>query len=360
MALYTNHIQGETLDRLDLTKEMEENGRTYLDLDQSSSVSSKRERPNVFIAVTFTLELLILSAVIVLEYYIRWTDIFPMRKQNFSCVDPQISQSSSSDFLSEFAFRAHVPIEAIYALSICVPPFVISIGEIGVWAFSSDPQKVVRALCKQCQIPQVIRRLVRFIGVFLFGAFTLLIFVDVTKFMTGILRPNFLEVCQVNLTACALQNLSGDEELCSTTDYWALRDARLSFPSMHSALTSYSAVFTAFILLFVDLFMFVFVDLLMLLFVDLFIQRYGNFQRSIYEMAAAREHEKSHTQLFGPGQYLHIPRAHLRSRPPSLISDSKHRMRSGQPDERAKQKHRTLQKLELLRFSYVKEQGRQL
>lgn len=71
MALYTNHIQGETLDRLDLTKEMEENGRTYLDLDQSSSVSSKRERPNVFIAVTFTLELLILSAVIVLEYYIR-------------------------------------------------------------------------------------------------------------------------------------------------------------------------------------------------------------------------------------------------------------------------------------------------
>ncbi|XP_064605765.1 phospholipid phosphatase-related protein type 5-like, partial [Liolophura sinensis] len=310
------------------------------------------------------------------DFSCRWTDIFPMRKQNFSCVDPQISQSSSSDFLSEFAFRAHVPIEAIYALSICVPPFVISIGEIGVWAFSSDPQKVVRALCKQCQIPQVIRRLVRFIGVFLFGAFTLLIFVDVTKFMTGILRPNFLEVCQVNLTACALQNLSGDEELCSTTDYWALRDARLSFPSMHSALTSYSAVFTAiylhgairthavkvlrpFLALSLAMmallcglsriaqnrshwtdvavgfglgsFMAFYLGIIVL---NCFLEglclqtALRHFQQSIYEMAAAREHEKSHTQLFGPGQYLHIPRAHLRSRPPSLISDSKHRMRS--------------------------------
>ena len=40
------------------------------------------------------------------------------------------------------------------------------IGEIALWAFTEEPQKTIRVLCRQCKIPQIIRRMFRFIGEF--------------------------------------------------------------------------------------------------------------------------------------------------------------------------------------------------
>lgn len=72
MAIYANHPIHDTFDRLELAKDFDENGRPYIEFDHSSEYSSRRERPNVLIAVTFLLELMILAFVIVLEYFMRF------------------------------------------------------------------------------------------------------------------------------------------------------------------------------------------------------------------------------------------------------------------------------------------------
>lgn len=57
----------------------------------------------------------------------RWTDAFPLRRQNFSCSDPEISCSShDQQLMADFAFGANVPDSVIYVLSFCVPGFVVS------------------------------------------------------------------------------------------------------------------------------------------------------------------------------------------------------------------------------------------
>jgi hypothetical protein len=65
-------------------------------------------------------------------------------------------------------------------------------------------------------------------GVFVFGAFILMVFVDVTKMMTGRLRPNFLELCKINKTACRLNNNQGDDSMCLEKDEMVIKHARYS------------------------------------------------------------------------------------------------------------------------------------
>lgn len=222
--------------------DMEESGRQDTDSDLSTD-SSRRSRPNVLIVITFVLELIILGIIATLAYFLRWTNVFPMRRSNFSCLDPELSHSAKESPFLDFAFQAEVSDEAIYSLSVCVPPFVILISEIGMWAFGTEPQRSISILCGACRVPQIIRRIFRFIGVFLFGAMALMVFADVIKLMTGRLRPNFLDICQINRSKCALQNQSGGDELCLVKNTLHLRNARTSFPSMNAALTSYAAVF---------------------------------------------------------------------------------------------------------------------
>ncbi|XP_060584287.1 phospholipid phosphatase-related protein type 5-like [Ruditapes philippinarum] len=212
--------------------------------ESSASVySSQQGRGKTLVCITFILELFILAGVIVLEYFLRWTKVFPIRKVNFTCSNPEISYSEDDPSFSTFAFNAIIPTEIVYSLSLCVPPFVMLIGEIAVWAFTGDNQKSIRVCCQSCNVPQVWRRLFRFVGVYVFGLVTLMIFVDVIKMITGRLRPNFLEVCQVDLTLCAKNGNIGGDELCTNEDDIELRHARTSFPSLRAAMTGYAAIY---------------------------------------------------------------------------------------------------------------------
>ena len=64
-----------------------------------------------------------------------------------------------------------------------------------------------------------------FIGVFIFGGFAVMVIVDVTRKMTGRLRPDFLETCQVNSTLCS-QSSSLDDSACLLRDKVLLQQAR--------------------------------------------------------------------------------------------------------------------------------------
>ncbi|KAH3848961.1 phospholipid phosphatase-related protein type 5-like [Dreissena polymorpha] len=209
----------------------------------SSGYTSQQERGKVLVCITFVLELIILAGIIVLEYFLRWTEAFPMRKVNFTCTDPGLSHSEADPAFASFTFRAVIPTEVVYSLSLCVPPFVMLIGEVAVWAFTEDNQKSVRVCCNPCNVPQFFRRLVRFVGVFVFGLVSVMVFVDVVKLLTGQLRPNFLEVCRLNTTRCLLNGNVGGDELCTNANRIELRHARGSFPSMRATMTAYAAVF---------------------------------------------------------------------------------------------------------------------
>ncbi|WAR24763.1 PLPR5-like protein [Mya arenaria] len=236
MGLYENNNAGV---------ESAENLHNRDGAESSASESSDhQERGKILVCITFLLELVILAGVIVLEYFLRWTTVFPMRKVNFTCTDPAISHGEADPSFSSFSFNAVIPENIVYSLSLCVPPFVMLIGEVAVWAFTEENQKSIRVCCRPCNVPQVFRRLFRFIGVFVFGLVTSMVFVDVVKLMTGQLRPNFLEVCRINSTLCVINGNVGGDELCTNKDELALRHARASFPSMRATMTAYSAIFT--------------------------------------------------------------------------------------------------------------------
>ncbi|KAL8586804.1 hypothetical protein ACOMHN_061317 [Nucella lapillus] len=109
---------------------------------------------------------------------------------------------------------------------------------------STQQRRILRVVDTFCSVPHIIRRLLRFLGVFLFGAFALMVFSDVTSNLIGRLRPDFLEICDVNLSMCSPSS-SLDDTACFNTNQMEMRYARTSFPSVHSALCAYAAVFIA-------------------------------------------------------------------------------------------------------------------
>lgn len=217
--------------------------RQYSTRQETPDIALEREdkkRWNCTIIITVVIEIIILVVVLVLEYFLRFTTIFPVRKKQFSCIDADISYSYAVS-KSEYTFNVDVPLEAIYTLDFCIPVAVVLFGEIGICTFASDGQKPLNAF--RLKFPQVIRRIVRFIGVFIFGLVSLMIYTDIVKLMTGRLAPNFLEVCKVNTSLCISQSNHGGDELCTQTDDLKLRYARTSFPSMYAAMSTFSAMF---------------------------------------------------------------------------------------------------------------------
>ncbi|ESN97476.1 hypothetical protein HELRODRAFT_177897 [Helobdella robusta] len=85
------------------------------------------------------------------------------------------------------------------------------------------------------------------------GILITMIFNDVSKFMIGRPRPVFLEVCQLNQSACYNLNLYPNSSLtmcdpdsaCGNKDASVMAWASKSFPSFHASITSFSSVFTA-------------------------------------------------------------------------------------------------------------------
>ena len=65
----------------------------------------------------------------------RWTTTFPIRKQNFTCNDPEISYVRDDPSYSSFAFNAAVPTSVIYILSFCIPPVVVSKSYVYCFVF---------------------------------------------------------------------------------------------------------------------------------------------------------------------------------------------------------------------------------
>ncbi|XP_064625153.1 phospholipid phosphatase-related protein type 1-like isoform X2 [Lineus longissimus] len=206
----------------------------------------QRKPPPCLVVFSVLTDFLLLSGTILLEYFLRWTNVFPYRKQRFSCGYDAIKQSSneSQPTFESFFINGKVSVEVVWIFSFCLPPAVMLFFEIIVWSLNHHKTKEFRVGCGRVDVPQIARRLLRFTVVFIFGAFVTLVIVDVSKMMVGRLRPIFLEVCNPkDLTRCSSHGDIWTDQICRETDLLKLKYARTSFPSMQTAITAYAAIF---------------------------------------------------------------------------------------------------------------------
>lgn len=202
------------------------------------------------LVVTFILELLVLIFLSVIGYYMRATNAFPIRKQPIDCFDPDISRTrhDGSKTMYLFAYAAEVPYVAIVVISFFLPPVVITVCELARCNLTCIEKLTISTYCLVCNISTTVRRILRFIGTFLMGILVTMIFTDIAKFMIGRPRPIFLDICQLNLTACGSasnSSLHTEEEVCQEKDPMQLRWARQSFPSFHASITAFAACYLA-------------------------------------------------------------------------------------------------------------------
>ncbi|KAF3687544.1 Phospholipid phosphatase-related protein type 2 [Channa argus] len=123
----------------------------------------------------------------------------------------------------------------------------ILIGEVTSFFVKTEgaqEKTIVTADC--CYFNPLLRRIVRFLGVFSFGLFTTTIFANAGQVVTGNQTPHFLSTCKPNYTALGCQSplqYISEHRACTGNPY-LVASARKSFPSKDAALSFYSAIYT--------------------------------------------------------------------------------------------------------------------
>ncbi|KYO44850.1 lipid phosphate phosphatase-related protein type 2 isoform A [Alligator mississippiensis] len=187
-------------------------------------------------------ELGILAGTVLLAYQLEFTDAFPVHERGFFCHDGAVAKPYPGP---EAASRA--PPRLVHALVGAVPTLAILVGEVA--AFVRQPrwrrdeeETIMSGAC--CAFTPLLRRLVRFLGVFSFGLFATTIFAGAGQVVSGTQAPHFLAVCRPNLTAlgCHLPGpryvaaaCSGDPVLMYVT-LVGPRGSRLARPALCLAL----------------------------------------------------------------------------------------------------------------------------
>ncbi|XP_028311373.1 phospholipid phosphatase-related protein type 2a isoform X1 [Gouania willdenowi] len=187
-------------------------------------------------------ELVIMAGTVLLAYYFEYTDTFPVHIQGFFCYDKTFSKPyPGPDNTSKF------PPVLIYSLVTAIPTFTILIGELCAFftkAEGTQEKTIVTADC--CYFNPLLRRIIRFLGVYAFGLFTTTIFANAGQVVTGNQTPHFLSACRPNYTALGCQSTMQyiTERRACTGNPLIVMSARKSFPSKDAALSVYSAVYT--------------------------------------------------------------------------------------------------------------------
>ncbi|KAM9785079.1 phospholipid phosphatase-related protein type 2a isoform X1 [Syngnathus typhle] len=187
-------------------------------------------------------ELVIMAGTVLLAYYFEFTDTFPVHIQGFFCYDKTFSKPyPGPDTTSK------IPPVLIYSLVTVIPTFTIVVGELCAFftkAEGSKEKTIVTADC--CYFNPLLRRIIRFLGVYAFGLFTTSIFANAGQLVTGNQTPHFLSACRPNYTILGCQSNTQyiTERRACTGNPLVVISARKSFPSKDAALGVYSAVYT--------------------------------------------------------------------------------------------------------------------
>ncbi|XP_035261392.1 phospholipid phosphatase-related protein type 5-like isoform X1 [Anguilla anguilla] len=187
-------------------------------------------------------ELVIMAGTVLLAYYFEYTDTFPVHIQGFFCYDKAFSKPYPGP-----EDNSKAPPVLVYSLVTAIPTVTILAGELSCFfmkAEGAQEKTIVTADC--CYFNPLLRRIVRFLGVYSFGLFTTTIFANAGQVVTGNQTPHFLSACRPNYTAlgCHTGVRYITERRACTGNPFVVASARKSFPSKDAALSVYSAVYT--------------------------------------------------------------------------------------------------------------------
>ncbi|XP_049815638.1 putative phosphatidate phosphatase [Schistocerca nitens] len=163
-------------------------------------------------------------------------------RRGFFCDDESIRHPVKADT---------VPSLALALVALGLPLLVVVVTERVVWG--ARPRSggggggVSLSLCsRRAAVPRWVSRASAAALAFLWGAGAQQLLVDSAKLVVGRLRPHFFTACQPDVNCSALQPPYTyiTDYTCLGTDPDVIEEARLSFPSGHSSLSFYAAVFT--------------------------------------------------------------------------------------------------------------------
>ncbi|KAK2512948.1 phospholipid phosphatase-related protein type 1 isoform X1 [Columba livia] len=209
------------------------------------ALGNNTQRSYSIIPCFIFVELVIMAGTVLLAYYFECTDTFQVHIQGFFCQDGNLMKpypgTEDESFISPLV---------LYCVLASTPTAIIFIGEISMYFIKStretliiQEKTILTGEC--CYLNPLLRRIIRFIGVFAFGLFATDIFVNAGQVVTGNLAPYFLTVCKPNYTGndCrAHHEFINNGNIC-TGDVAVIEKARRSFPSKHAALSIYSALY---------------------------------------------------------------------------------------------------------------------
>ncbi|XP_033637033.1 phospholipid phosphatase-related protein type 1-like [Asterias rubens] len=188
-----------------------------------------------FLGVDYVL----LAGMAVLWFFLEYTEyiIAEPAVRGFWCNDPQFMKPYIDDRL--------VPERGLYVICFTGPVILILLGESMLALCRCDDIRESHKLVRSCSLSlhTPLRRALRFIGVFSFGAFATWVVTDVIQSLTGQMTPYFFAAC--NPDACSRQAGTRfvTEYTCLMGDSEFIKQARRSLPSIHASLGAYSSVF---------------------------------------------------------------------------------------------------------------------
>ncbi|XP_010896575.1 phospholipid phosphatase-related protein type 1 isoform X1 [Esox lucius] len=207
--------------------------------------SDNTQRSYSIIPCFIFVELVIMAGTVLLAYYFELTDTFGIHVQGFFCNDADLMKPYPG--VDETSF---IPPLILYCVVASAPTAVIFIGELSMYIMKStraallaQEKTIVTGEC--CYLNPLIRRIIRFVGVFAFGLFATDIFVNAGQVVTGNLTPYFLSVCKPNYTGteCRFNHQFISKGNVCTGSPAVVEKARRSFPSKDASLSVYSAVY---------------------------------------------------------------------------------------------------------------------
>ncbi|XP_067828977.1 phospholipid phosphatase-related protein type 2a isoform X2 [Heptranchias perlo] len=189
------------------------------------------------------IELIIMVGTVLVAYYFEYTDTFTVHNQGFFCFDNTYMKPYPGPEETSL-----LPPVLLHSLASAVPMATIVLGELSAFVFQAEfvrqERTIVTADC--CSLSPLLRRVIRFMGVYTFGLFATDIFVNVGQVVMGSPTPHFLTVCRPNYTALGCRVSSqfiNTQELCTGSPH-LVSSARRAFPCKDAALSMYAAMYT--------------------------------------------------------------------------------------------------------------------
>ncbi|XP_071952448.1 phospholipid phosphatase-related protein type 1-like [Antedon mediterranea] len=182
----------------------------------------------------FLVDCVVAVAVILFWYFLYYEDIFKINDMLVLCSDNSYNYTKQSSSLSE---------TALYLVSFVVPSILILLFELIMAQYNSSTDglpKEKTVITFDFRVKPTIRRIIRYEGLFIIGAFCTLIFSGIGRVIVGRPAPHFFTDCPELRNNCRENYVQYADGMCQNE---ITEHTRSSFPSYFASMSSYAALF---------------------------------------------------------------------------------------------------------------------